>query len=100
MIVAGPIAPSEPGCRTVVEFEYPSALSGSGASAQLIFEYMPTGADGTGKDLLIGVRLIESLADFDAFSAYMDAIGQRFEGMAGSKASPERRLTPLKTGPT
>lgn len=99
LIIAGPIAPSEPGCRTVVEFEYPSALSGSGASAQLIFEYMPTGADGTGKDLLIGVRLIESLADFDAFSAYMDAIGQRFEGMAGSKAVARTTLNAIENWP-
>lgn len=99
LIIAGPVVPSEPGCRAVVEFEYPSALSGISASVQLIFEYMPTGADGTGENLLIGVRLIDSLADLEAFSAYMDAIGQRFEGIAGSNAVTRTTLNSIENWP-
>ena len=66
----------EPGNRSILEFSYPSALTGNDARVQLIFELIPADADDTAYKL-IGVRAIEGLADLDALNAYIDAVDAR-----------------------
>lgn len=80
LTIAGTSSVVEPGNRSILEFSYPSALTGNDARVQLIFELIPADADDTAYKL-IGVRAIEGLADLDALNAYIDAVDARFSDM-------------------
>lgn len=80
LTIAGTSSVVEPGNRSMLEFSYPSALTGNDARVQLIFELIPADADDTAYKL-IGVRAIEGLADLDALNAYIDAVDARFSDM-------------------
>lgn len=84
LTIAGTSSVVEPGNRSILEFSYPSALTGNDARVQLIFELIPADANDTAYKL-IGVRTIESLADLDALNAYIDAVDSRFSDMLERK---------------
>lgn len=80
---AGSLISPIAGDMTIMECDYPSAITGANARLQLIFE---TFADGDSTaDLLVGVRMVEELNDLDALNAYISDVAARFDDMAERK---------------
>lgn len=80
---AGSLISPTAGDMTVMESDYPSAITGANARLQLIFEAFADG-DSTA-ELLVGVRMVEELNDIDALNAYISEVAARFDDMAERK---------------
>lgn len=80
---------SNDGSRTTLEFGYPSALTGSDARVQLIFDALTLESDPDAPPALslTGVCVIETFADHDGQKAWIDSFDARFNGFNYIKVS-------------
>lgn len=75
---------------TLVEFSYPSALTGGEGRVRLIYRLM-------GGDMaLTEIRFTEMLPDAEAAAAYIDALASRYEDMQAREALGRSSRTLLK----